>query len=236
MISIAICDDEAFYRKQLLNYIDTFNFDEELKVVEFESGDLLCESYKCRKYFNIILLDVEMPGLNGMDVAKKIRSFDRDVTLIFISSHQNYMSSAFGVKALNYLLKPIEKQCLHQQLLLAIAEYYETHMIYMINNMSKETAIKIRQIQYIEVRNHTVLMFTQAGELCYKGIMEIESKKLLPYGFIRCHRSFLVNPHYIREIDRLQITMQNEEQIPISKNKKLQVMEEYHKFIRRYSI
>lgn len=236
MVSIAICDDEPYFRETLMQNILDISFTEQLELFEFSSGEELLLSYEAGKEYDIILMDIEMPNSNGIEVAERIRKFASDTILIFISCHQSYVFSAFQVEAFRYLLKPISIENLKRELILALQRYYHTHAFYTVQGAGLQRAVEVKLIQYLEVSNHTIHVHIRDTTLTCKGKMEEEYKKLVSHGFVQCHRSFLVNARYIREIDKLAIILQSGINVPLSKTYRQGVLEAYQTFLTRYGI
>ncbi len=119
MISIAICEDEKIYRDKLKEFLEKFLEQKKYSVEEFENGESFLEKFEkdesYRENLNIVLLDIQMDGINGMDVARKIRDWNKKLQIIFITAVPDFLANGYEVKAFRYLLKPIgyEDFCKH---------------------------------------------------------------------------------------------------------------------------
>lgn len=234
MLRIAVCDDEAFYCEDLIRSI-TYSIHDEASVYGFDSGIDLIKAQK-ETPFDIAFLDIEMPGLSGIKTAAQLKSISRDLIVIFVSNHQQYVFDAFSVEAFRYLLKPVSQKKLQSELFLALEKYRSLHAVYTLQGRI-QTALPIKDILYLEIRGHVLLIHLWAQKTLYcKGKLNDEERRLTSHGFIRCHKSYLVNPKYIREIAKLSIRLQNGEDVPISKKKRPEVMKRFQEFLARYAI
>lgn len=230
MISIAICDDDAMSRRQIEDAIFAEDYGEVFQINCFSNADGLLAGFRAGAGADIIFLDMGMSTLGEMDIAGQIRALDKDVIFIFISPYANDTPDAFREQSPNCLLTPASPESLKRILTLTVRQYHETHSIYTLQSRSAQIAIPVREICYLEVNDHILSVHMEKNALVCKGRLKDESEKLIPYGFIQCHRSYLVNLSYIAKLDKLNIVMQNGDRIPISKQNKRNVMEQFTKF------
>lgn len=235
MIRIAVCDDEEFYRKSLIQLIDANKPIEQIAISEFDSGPALIKAHQ-EVPFGIVFLDIEMPGQNGLEVANCLKTISDDLIIIFVSNHKQYVFDVFSVEAFRYLLKPITPEHLKNELFNAIEKYLSLHAVYTLQN-NTHAVLRVAEIVYIEIQGHTLHIHALGPQtFTLKGKMDDEEQKLSPYGFIRCHKSYMVNPRAIREIDGMSLKLQNGIMLPIGKKKKAFVMTKFQEYIERYAI
>lgn len=232
MYYVAVCDDEAVYRQQLLRMLEESKIQEHCVVSDFSSGDALLDACKAR-IFDLVFLDIEMPGINGLKTAESIKKQNPDTLIIFISVHESYAFQAFDVRAFQYLVKPINAEKLKKELSLAIEKLCIIRAYY--TTPDGELNFPIKNILYIDVQDHTLTIHANEN-FSFRGKMDDEERRLSVHQFIRCHKSYLVNPMFIREIKDLSIYLHTGECIPISKRKKSFVIQQFHNFVKRYSI
>lgn len=231
MLQVAVCDDETYFRNEISAHLKALDLAESLDIVGYSNGKNLLTDCRNGKAFDIIFLDVEMPSENGILIAHSIRDIDKQVFIVFVSSHENYVFSAFSVSAFGYLLKPLAKEDLKKKMDEILDIYHQTHSIYTLKDKKSQFAINIDKIRYLEVINHTLFVYTDTENFSCKRKLEEEAQKLIPYGFIQPHRSFLVNPKYIKGISGLTIITNQNEEIPISRKNASQVLERYQKYL-----
>ena len=197
-LNIIICDDEFLHRLILKEFLITILNEEflEYDLIEYSSGKDLINNYNKA---DLLFLDIQMNELSGMDVARKIRELDNNVEIIFTTAIEKYVFEAYEVRAYRYLLKPIEYEKLKRQVKLCISDYLIKNSIISID--TNKVTIKI-----------------PIGEILYAEVMKRVEKKLLNYGFFRCHHSYLVNLNKISEIRNKTIFI-NDNEIPISRTR-----------------
>lgn len=218
MLHIAICDDEKIGRELLYHYLSTYLIQLRIKyhITECASAQELFEHLNHN--FDIIFLDIKMDQLNGIEVAKIIRSRDNNVEIVFVSSYPEYAVSGYGVNAFRYLLKQDMKNHLNECMpeLLSKLNYYRVE----IKVNGEKILLETEDIFYFETKCRKIKVKMTNKEYCFYGkLCELE-RELETYGFIRVHQSFLVNIKKIISIDNDGIILQNHEAIPVSRNKK----------------
>ena len=153
MISIATCEDEKEIQDTIEDYLNNIlkNTNIEYEIQKYNSGESLLESNL--KDIDILLLDIQMDQINGMDTARKIRKVDNNMEIIFITSLIDYVQEGYEVRAYRYLLKPIELEELKKHILTCIKEV-QTHKnnYILIKNKSNTYKIYSNEIKYIEVQ------------------------------------------------------------------------------------
>ena len=218
---IAICDDKKKCRETIIEYVTPY-INEENNIIyeEFESGESLLSSYNdADQTFDIIFLDIEMHGLNGVQIAEKIRELDKNAILIFVTNHINFVSDTFRVGAFQFLVKPIKEQDFKR----ALEQHKIGHHVYTIKYKENTFAFEVKNILYIEVYNRHLRLWANEGQYEFAGTLMAEEKKLSPYNFVNCHQSYLVNMNYIKRINPNSILLKNGTELPVSKSKRTHV-------------
>lgn len=226
MISVAVCDDAKTLvesmEKMLLQYSQQIC--EEVRVFKYYSGNDLLEDYNGN--YDIIFLDIKMPGITGIETAEKIRRKDNKVTLIFLTSLLNRAVDGYKVKAMNYIIKPIGYKRLKLELELWRSENRnKVEPFITVNNDTGSYKILLKSVSYIETYNRNLLIHTEKESIvCYKKLKNMEFE-LSEFGFARCHSSYLINLFYVRKIEKFDMELLTGKKIPISQTKKKQFME-----------
>lgn len=225
MISIAVCDDEKIFLNTLKEYYETYkakrNMD--LQLTQFSSGEDLISNYQLS--FNIIFLDISMTGMDGIATAKKIREFDSKVIIIFLTSLIKYGLRGYSLGAFNYIIKPISYKKFEAEMDKAIAACQDITRRYVtLKNTDGFFKLYVNDIKYIDTYNRRTMVHTKNKDIiCFYNMKELESK-LEMFGFIRCHSSYIVSVNYIESVEKMIITLTTGEQIPISQQKRKDVM------------
>ena len=220
---IAIVEDEPAAVRLLSQQLDRYAQENgiELQISSFSNGMELVSSY--RPEWDVILLDVEMPVMNGMEAASKIRELDREVLLIFLTNFAQYAVDSYAVRAFDYVLKPVNYPVLSMKLrrvrnLLA----QRTDRSIIIRNSEGHQRMALRDIYYIEILDHTLIYHTTEGVRSATGSTTIKAleEELRNDGFARCSQGHLVNLRCADAIEKDSLRLTSGERIPISRNRK----------------
>lgn len=217
MIKIAICDDEIFICKKLNQKIieQSETFQETFQIVFFTSA---VELLKSSSDYDILLLDIQMPEVNGIDLAKNLRKSGNQCAIIFITILKENVFDAFEVEAIDYICKPIDDLRLKNALSRAIKHIKRKRKACLfIQTMNWCKSVPFHTIYYCEIINRKIYLHTQNGIVEYYGKLK-EVEKQLDYRFIKCHRSYLINLDFLSEYTNGQIILENGEQIPVSRS------------------
>lgn len=224
-MNIAICEDRHADSAALCKYIEEYFFRMSYKgnVQVFESGEDFLNEFSSGA-FDIIFLDINLPGLTGMETAYKIRETDLNCHIIFVSVSMDYLMDGFLVGASSYVIKPFEQDKMDNAM-------YRCREILVRNARTidvplgrKETVpLKLPNIYYIEVYQKSTHFHTADWEFTsYLSLDEVES--ILGGGpFLRCHRSYIVNMNHVAEIGEQDFHMTNGVMVPIRKNGKKEI-------------
>ena len=228
MIIVAICEDERYIleelRKKVEKYINRKSLDASIKT--FMSGE---ELLKAKKKFDIILLDLMLPGIDGLEVARQISCRSR---IIFVTSYREYAVEAFDANAVHYLVKPVTEERLFSALDRAVnqTEQMDNQALTLIKS-GKTQVIFIRDILYCEVFNHQVRIHTVHGTYDYFGTLDMLETKL-DERFFRCHRSFVVNMSCVAGQEKGVAILTNGEKIFISRRKQTDFIQRLLNFLK----
>ena len=217
MISIATCEDEKEIQDTIEDYLNNIlkNTNIEYEIQKYNSGESLLESNL--KDIDILLLDIQMKTINGMDTARKIREFDQNLEIIFMTSFVEFMQEGYEVKAYRYILKPINERKISKNILPCINEIVKKRNNYLtINVKNYVDRIKIDSIIYIETDRPNILIYTHDNMYTTKMSISKIEKILSEYGFFRCHNSYIVNLKLVESMTGNTVVVGGKD-IPISK-------------------
>ena len=229
-LNIAICDDEEIIREQIKELIE-----KEIPgicVGLYETGDALLAA---GKQFDIVFLDIQMEGTDGIETAKRLRQREEDTILIFITGIREYVFQAFDVAAFHYLLKPIEADKFREVFWRAGRELEKRKSkrreTVFIKTRNRSFSLEKDSILYIESRGKKVEIHTTGETIeVYASMNEMEGQ--LGDGFFRCHRGYLVNMAYVAEYDSESITLNNGEYVYLAKEKYGEFVKAYMRYLR----
>lgn len=233
MLQIAVCDDNIDELSDMVQLIDQYRTLKHLNCENFaySSGFELISALEKGKRFDIYCLDIIMPGFTGIEVAKVIRTFDKTAPILFITSSPEFALESYSVKALNYILKPIQEDKLFfifDEVLEQIKSEKEDATVIVKSNKGIQR-VQISNLTFAEVIGRNVLYHLRSGKVieCTEAFSSV-CDLLLKYGcFIKPHRSYLVNMQYVDFIENHQITLQTFSTIPIAQGKTKEIKQQY---------
>lgn len=208
MLSIAIVEDEEAARNALEACIKKYGEErgEEFSVVHFETASALLRNYTSS--YDIVFMDIILPGLNGIAASKKLRELDKDVTLIFVTNMVNFAVRGYEVGALDFIVKPVVYDSFLMKMDRAIAVVRGRSgpkVTIHVDGMIK--IVSASDICYIEVMRNSIIYHTQEGAYKVRGSMK-ETESMLPSDvFVRCNVCYLVNLRYVREVSGDKVTV-----------------------------
>lgn len=219
MYRIAICDDDKSIAERLRTTILDINPSCQIQL--YHDGEVLVN---CKGSFDIIFLDIDMPGMDGIEAAKQIRTKDKTVKIIYLTSYAEYIHYAFAVHAFSYLLKPFTKAMIEKQLR-DVREYRAETRKSTVLRFHTEGGIEeiaVEDIFYFEYVDRKVKMVTEHGDFIMRERIHLLSERMEPHGFLMPHKSFSVNLYHVKAIKGYDIIMMNGDWIPLSQKKSTQ--------------
>ena len=201
-MKIAICDDEKQLRSLLRQKIAARSGN--IKITEFSDGSELLNS---KESFDIIFLDIEMPRLDGMETAAKLRSAGVDSLMIFLTSHEEFVRDAFKVKAFRFLPKPVDKRELNEAMNEAEKELSSQDKL-IIEQRGRIYEVLTSDVLYIEAYGDGTYIYDNAGNV-YDSKKQLTrwEKELSEKGFFKIHRSYMVSLGQVAKIEGTTVTL-----------------------------
>lgn len=220
MLNIAICDDDKLFLDTFAETVSPL-IKEDHNILKFtNSSDLLerIEDYSS-DCIDIVITDIEMPGLNGINMAQELKTLHPRIQFIFVTNYTEYIQEVFVVSPVYYILKPVDKVKLAKALEKAIGQLSESDKkCFNVTSKNKILRIRYDEIKYIESYSRKIIIheIRRNTELLMK--LDDFEKELPPY-FLRIHKSYLVNMNMIRSINNNLIELFSGEVIPVAKAK-----------------
>ncbi len=218
MLRIAVCDDEkreSDYITALVNeWAEGCGIKTEITV--FFSAEEFLFKYEEDKNFDILLLDIQMKEMDGIELAEKIRESDKSVQIVFITGFTDYISRGYDVSALHYLIKPVEKEKLFSVLNKADDNLRKTEKFVLLSVDSESFKVKLKDIIYIEAFGHSCCVACKNRD--YEVKLPISDiVKMLDESFVKCHRSYVANLRNVSRITKTDVVFDNGKSIPVSR-------------------
>lgn len=224
MVKVAICEDDSFYSEKVKALVESYLCKHEIggEIVTFTSSEELIKTYA--NSFDIIFLDIELPGMNGIDAAKWLRDRGAKSFIVFISAYTEYLLEGYKVEAHRYLLKNDDRfdesfiECMDS--VIAKIQMEETKIE--IEVKGGILTVAPSKILYAESNAHKVILYVleQSGAIreyyTYNRLDNIQAI-LERYGFMRIHQSYLINGEYLRKVSRYKAELIDGVELSISK-------------------
>lgn len=197
-IAIAVVEDDETYAQQLQDYLGQYSreFDREVRFRRFPNGKAFLEDFSGQ--YDIILLDISMPEMDGMETARHIRQLDQQVLLLFVTSLAQFAIRGYEVDAIDYILKPISYFAFSQRINRAVERLKKPDKHHLVIHHKEGTRkLQIEQILYVESQGHNLIYHTTEGNYTITGTMKDAEQTLLPFHFFRCNKGYLVALHHV---------------------------------------
>ena len=235
MITIAIVEDDKEYRSQYRDYLKQMEaqMGESFQIREFEDGDGILENY--RADYDIILMDIEMSFVNGMEAAEEIRKLDHEVVIIFITNMPQYVMDGYKVQAFDYILKPITYYVFPRTLLQAMerraAKNRQYTTIPIKNGIQR---IDIRELVYVEVMDHDLIYYTISEKYVTRGSMKEAEELLKDFHFFRCNKCYLINLAYVERVQNNDVLL-GKYVVAVTRPRRKQLMDAINNYLNEIS-
>lgn len=217
MIRVAIVEDDATERARIRECLDYLDSSEKIpfSVSEYATGTAFIGAYE--RNFDIVFMDIEMPGVNGMETARILREYDPTVILIFVTNLAQYAIDGYEVEATDFILKPINKYSFAIKIKRAISRVSKRVEEYIsVKTEGEIHSIQISDIRYMDVNGHYVVYHTSKGDFTeYTTLKEAYGKVNRTY-FVFCNRSCLVNLHHVTSVTKDTVSV-GEQKLDISR-------------------
>ena len=236
MIHIAICDDSKQERQILAALFKRYQelHATPLQIHIFQNGFSLLDAIDQGKRFDITILDILMPGENGIEIARNIRASGTDTEIIFLTSSPEYAVDSYEVKAQSYLLKPVTEEKFFASIdsILAELDEKDTASFIIYTTEKQYSRIRVSSLVYGEVTHRTITLHL-ADQTMISAVMTFtefqDILKAYP-DFIYPHRSYAVNMNYIQYVTKSDIILTDGQKIPLSRNNYTKISEQFLNF------
>ncbi len=220
-IRVGVAEDDPAACQTILDYLNRYQREEGERFIvsAFDDGSELVSSYM--PIYDILLLDIEMPGMSGLDAARAIRQQDSDVVIVFITAAPQYAISGYEVQALSYLLKPVPWFAFSQELKRSIATVrsHESGSM-LVEAGADRIRLELADILYCESIRHTIIIHTASRRISISGTLTQLEERLSSQHFFRSNSCYLVNLRHVSAVEGQDCVMTNGERLRVSRPRK----------------
>ncbi len=203
MYHIAVVEDEIECSEQIQKFLAQYQEENNVrfKVSAFADGMQILDGYE--PVYDMILMDIDMPGMNGMDVSEQIRKTDQDVVIVFITNIASFAIRGYEVGALDYVVKPLQFYNFSMRLSRALkrSRAREPHQM-ILTLPDGAVRLEVGQIYYVEVQNRMLHYYTTEGTFVVRGTMQSAQQMLEAYAFVKCNHWYMVNLRHVKEVKK----------------------------------
>lgn len=231
---IAICDDEEQYRAELRACLTKIAGQFENDIDSFYDGNVLISEFTKNPY-DIVFLDIEMPVIDGITVAKKLRKLSEGVYIVFLTGHVEYALEGYEVNALRYLTKPVQIDKL-REVMNYINDKNAAKKQLIIKEDGEEMLINIADILYFEAQNQNVKIKTYKGEHIVRYNIGDFEESLKNNGFYRTHRGYLVSLAKVKKMVKSDVILEDDSKIPVSRSNLKGLKDALYAFVEEQAI
>lgn len=228
MVRVALIDDNPQDMQTLRGHIDTYaeKTGETFSIEQFSDGLLFLDHFAGN--YDVIFMDIEMPHLNGIDVARKMRQADLLVALIFVTNMAKYAVSGYEVGAIDYMVKPVSYPALRDKLSRAIASTARDRgASLLIHNGDAVTRLRVMDIYYLEKDKNYIVFHTEQGVFRQKGAMTEYAQQLAESGFSKCAAGCLVNLWRVKRLSKENVWVDDGTCLPIARPQRKEFTERF---------
>ncbi|SHJ35819.1 LytR/AlgR family response regulator transcription factor [Lutispora thermophila] len=225
-LNVFLCDDDHVQLNTLSSFINSLCSDHDVNVIHTTCGEELLKKVHTVKP-DIVFLDIEMEGINGIETGIKLREHFNDVIIVYITGYSNYALDAFRVKSFDYLIKPVTLnrfEVLMKDIFVRLEEirtYKEKNGIFHVNNKDAYVAIKYDDIICFEKVFRKIKVYTKDTSYEFYGTLADLIKKLDLNIFAQCHQGYIVNINKIKELKIDKISFHESSlEVPVSRKYK----------------
>ncbi len=236
-LSFIICDDNKEHIEDIKNTIEQLDDSHSVQVNSCTTATELLEKLSEAKSLNkslpnFVLVDIELPDVDGIELGKKIKELYSDITLVFITSYVEYAVKGYEAKADRYLLKPIKLEDIESLVQSFLKEQTKVKRLILRDN-EREHLIYIKDIMYISAEDKCTILYTENNRFIdYKSLNDYE-KLLGDFGFYRIHRKYIINMYHHKSQTKGFVTLSNDTVLPLSRRKEAQYKEKLLKMLEK---
>lgn len=215
VINALICDDEKKYIDEIKKCIDDYCYDNSITYHADTFTDGI-SAINSPNTYNIAFLDIEIGNVSGLEIAKSLKSKNKNIIVFFITAYEKYIDDAMDLFALRFIKKPIDFSRLYNGIDKAVDLINEDTISFYLKSSGAVIKIKANEIMYIEIGDHKTMVFTENNSYDSSENLDYWEHKLTNVCFSRPHKSFILNMEYVDTYQRNEVTLRNGKIIPVA--------------------
>lgn len=231
VLRIAIVEDCDADAERLREYLNRYAREHasEFSVARFADGMRFLDGYE--PVYDIVMMDIEMPRMDGMATARRLRELDGSVCLIFVTNLSQYAIDGYEVDAIDFLLKPLQYFQFSQRLdkAVRVCELRRGRSI-AVDTQEGKLRLRLNEIYYVESQKHYLIFHARGENFRSRGTIKELMKELPGEAFALCHASFLVNLEYVERIETQQVTVHGET-LPVSRSCRQGLLDAFARYL-----
>lgn len=238
MLRLAICDDDGTLTGDLKREVEAWaeNRGMACSVQLFGTADAFLFTWEEEKDIDVLLLDIEMPGMDGMALARKLRCLGERMEIIFVTGNPDFALEGYELEAASYIVKPVKRERLRAALDRAVKRVRCRTAVLVPLSAGEVERVYVSDICFLESGGHDTLLRKRDGTCltCRMGLQQLEQQLgEASDAFFKPHRSFFINLDYVERITKKDVWMEGGTLVPIARGKWEPLNEAYMKYYRR---
>ena len=218
---IFFCDDDAeasaIYLPKIKAAFNTYL--ENVGITAFRSPSRLLEHIRNGNSCDLLFIDIDMPEMSGIDLCRKLQAQGYAIPVVFLSNMEERVYETFEFPTVFFLRKRFFGSELEKVVRRALRETARKRETVLLNAGTQSYRLAVSDVKYLEIMDQMLSVYTVSGRINLRYKMESAEQLLLPYGFLRVHKSYLVNYNYIHSIQREELTLTDGTRIPVSRRR-----------------
>ena len=231
MINIAIIEDEKKVRELIVSYMKRYSNGDtgKFSADEFDKAEPFVYNYKAG--YDIIFMDIELPGINGMEASQLIRKADSEVMIIFVTNMAQFAVKGYEVEAFDFIVKPV----LYAEFAMKMDRATKALGLRKGRNIwvatrSGRKAVNTEKLMYVEIMRHSITFHSEAGDFSCSGTLAGVKEMLSGLPFVLCNRCYLVNMRFVTEVTATDVVI-NGTRLAVSKTRRKEFLKEFNNYI-----
>lgn len=227
---IAICDDNLSVVNEIRDLLCEYSANKsvDFDIECFDDGNALLSSDSS---FHIAVLDVEMPGVDGITLGEKLREQNQQIVLIYLTAHSQYLDSALNLNAARFFQKPIDRQRFFSGIDNALQRIDSTSINVYVRDNNSQIRIPADSIIYVEIDHRKTKLVTTDNTYLTNHNLDYYKDKLVSSLFTMPHKSYIVNMNYVTEYRHNEIVLDDKYKVPVSRTRQAAFRETFIRFM-----